>query len=72
MSAGQGYELMARKNNIIPSVTEVLRIFENKTGQAFKVSLLTGAIAGGADSILIYISASSYPTPYSLEETPTL
>jgi len=50
MSAGQGYELMARKSNIIPSVTEVLKIFENKTGQAFKVSLLTGAIAGGADS----------------------
>lgn len=33
---------------------------------------LSTDIAGGADSILIYISTSSSPTPYSLEETPTL
>jgi len=49
MSVGQGNELMARRNNSIPSVEEILKIFENKTGEAFKVSLLTGAVAGGAD-----------------------
>ena len=49
MSEGQGAELMARRNNDILSVNEVLNIFRSKTAEAFKVSLLTGALAGGAD-----------------------
>jgi len=49
MSAGQGNELLAIRNKSIPSVKEILKIFEDKTGEAFKVSLLAGAVAGGAD-----------------------
>lgn len=49
MAAGQGAELMARKNNEILPLEEILQIFNNKTAEAFKVSLLTGAVAGGAD-----------------------
>jgi len=49
MSEGQGAELIARRNNDLLSVDEVLKIFRSKTAEAFKVSLITGAIAGGAD-----------------------
>lgn len=50
MSEGQGAELMARRNNEIITMSETLRIFRNKTAEAFKVSLLTGALAGEADA----------------------
>jgi len=50
MAVGQGNELIARRNKSIPAVKELLKIYENKTGEAFKVSLLTGAVAGGADT----------------------
>jgi geranylgeranyl diphosphate synthase, type II len=49
MAVGQGNELMARRNNSIPDIGEMMKIFENKTGEAFRVSLLTGAVAGSAD-----------------------
>jgi geranylgeranyl pyrophosphate synthase len=49
LSVGQGIELMALKNGEILSVNETLNVFEYKTATAFKVSLLLGATAGGAD-----------------------
>jgi geranylgeranyl pyrophosphate synthase len=49
LSVGQGTELMARLNGEILTVKDILAIFENKTAAAFKVSLLVGAIAAGAD-----------------------
>jgi geranylgeranyl diphosphate synthase, type II len=49
LSVGQGTELMARMNGEILSVKDILAIFANKTSAAFKVSLLVGAIAAGAD-----------------------
>jgi geranylgeranyl pyrophosphate synthase len=49
MSVGQGTELMARNSDEILSLKDVLEIFENKTAAAFRVSLLVGAIAGGAN-----------------------
>ena len=50
MSVGQGTELMARNSGEILSLNDVLKVFENKTAAAFKVSLLVGAIAGGAEN----------------------
>jgi geranylgeranyl diphosphate synthase, type II len=50
LSIGQGNELMARVNNTFLSLDEILDIFENKTAAAFRVSLLLGAVAGGADT----------------------
>lgn len=50
LSIGQGIELMALRNREILSLSDTLYVFENKTAAAFKVSLLLGAIAGGADS----------------------
>lgn len=55
LSVGQGAELSAIANGEIPSLKETLRIFENKTAAAFKVSLLMGASAGGADKESIAI-----------------
>lgn len=49
LSVGQGIELMALKNREILSLEETLKVFEYKTSTAFKVSLLLGAAAGGAD-----------------------
>jgi geranylgeranyl pyrophosphate synthase len=40
---------MSLKNHEILSLEETLKVFEYKTSTAFKVSLLLGAIAGGAD-----------------------
>lgn len=48
-SIGQGMELMAMRNREILSVDETLTVFDYKSATAFKVSLLLGAIAGGAD-----------------------
>lgn len=50
LSVGQGIELMALKNNEILPLTETIKVFEYKTATAFKVSLLLGATAAGADS----------------------
>lgn len=49
LSVGQGIELMALKNGEILSLNETLKVFEYKTATAFKVALLLGATAGGAD-----------------------
>ncbi len=49
LSVGQGTELMARVHGDILNVNDILAIFANKTSAAFKVSLLVGAIAAGAD-----------------------
>jgi geranylgeranyl diphosphate synthase, type II len=49
LSVGQGSELMARFENEIMSVEDILTVFRNKTSAAFKVSLQLGAIAAGAD-----------------------
>lgn len=49
LSVGQGTELYATANGNILSVNDILKVFENKTAAAFKVSLLLGATAGGAD-----------------------
>ncbi|MHC1703267.1 MAG: polyprenyl synthetase family protein [Tenuifilaceae bacterium] len=49
LSVGQGAELSATAGGEIPSIKDTLKIFENKTAAAFKVSLLLGASAGGAD-----------------------
>jgi geranylgeranyl pyrophosphate synthase len=49
LSIGQGIELLARtKGNILP-LNSVLTVFEQKTAAAFRVSLLLGAVAAGAD-----------------------
>jgi geranylgeranyl pyrophosphate synthase len=47
---GQGTELMALKNHQCLSLKEILQVFENKTAAAFKVALLLGARAAGADN----------------------
>ncbi len=48
MARGQNTELLARRNKSILPVSEILEIFRYKTAEAFKVSLLTGALAGRA------------------------
>lgn len=55
LSVGQGAELSATSKGEIPSVTDTLKIFENKTAAAFKVSLLLGASAGEADKEVLKI-----------------
>ncbi len=49
MSAGQGNELLARRNNEMIGTDDLLTIFENKSAEAFRVALLLGAVAAGAD-----------------------
>jgi geranylgeranyl diphosphate synthase type II len=49
LSIGQGIELMSLKNKKILTVAETLQVFDYKTATAFKVSLLLGAIAAGAE-----------------------
>jgi geranylgeranyl pyrophosphate synthase len=49
LSIGQGIELMSLKNKKILSIEETLQVFDYKTATAFKVSLLLGAIAAGAE-----------------------
>jgi geranylgeranyl pyrophosphate synthase len=50
LSVGQGIELMALKNHQNLSLKDILQVFEYKTAAAFKVSLLLGATAAGADN----------------------
>jgi geranylgeranyl pyrophosphate synthase len=48
LSEGQGADILLLQNIAKKSVDEGLKIFEQKTGEAVKVALLTGAIAGNA------------------------
>lgn len=48
LSEGQGADIRLHENIAQKSVDEVLKIFEQKTGEAVKVALLMGAIAGNA------------------------
>ncbi len=48
LSVGQGADIFLQQNIAQKSVDEVLEIFGQKTGEAVKVALLTGAIAGNA------------------------
>lgn len=49
LTMGQGAELISVKCGQLLSLDEMLKVFENKTAAAFKVSLLLGATIGGAD-----------------------
>lgn len=53
LSLGQGTELMARFSGDILPVDDIVTIYKNKTAAAFKVSLLLGAVAGGAGKKII-------------------
>lgn len=53
MALGQGSELLATTGKRILSMDEILEIFKNKTASAFRVSLLLGAIIGGADALTL-------------------
>jgi geranylgeranyl pyrophosphate synthase len=48
LSTGQGADILLAQNIKQKSLEEVIRIFEQKTGEAVKVALLLGAIAGNA------------------------
>ena len=48
LSEGQGADIRLQENIAQKTVDEVLKIFEQKTGEAVKVALLMGAIAGNA------------------------
>jgi len=50
LTLGQGAELIAGRENIIPPPEQTLEIYKNKTSAAFKAALLAGAVAGKADS----------------------
>ena len=55
LTIGQGAELISIRSKEIPPLKEMLEIFENKTAAAFKVSLLLGAVVGGASSETIEV-----------------
>ena len=55
LTIGQGAELISIQSKEIPPLKEMLEIFENKTAAAFKVSLLLGAVVGGAFSETIEV-----------------
>jgi len=55
LTIGQGAELISIQSKEIPPLKEMLEIFENKTAAAFKVSLLLGAVVGGASSETIEV-----------------
>lgn len=48
LSEGQGADILLAQNMEQKSVEDILKIFEQKTGEAVKVALLMGAIAGSA------------------------
>jgi len=48
LSVGQGADILLTQQMTHKSVDEVLKIFEQKTGEAVKVALMMGAIAGNA------------------------
>lgn len=49
MSIGQGAELIARRNNEMINIDDLLFIFENKSAEAFRVAVMMGAVAAGTD-----------------------
>jgi len=60
LSEGQGADILMQKNRTKMSVEDVLEIFELKTGEAVKVALLMGAIAGNAaESELVHLARFS-------------
>ena len=60
LSEGQGADLLMQKNRTKMTVEGVLDIFEQKTGEAVKVALLMGAIAGNAaESELVHLARFS-------------
>lgn len=48
LTLGQGADLLADRDRLLPDTTELLNIYALKTGAAVEVALLLGAIAGGA------------------------
>jgi len=50
LAIGQGTELLSTSLGKILNLEEILKVFEQKTATAFKVSLILGALAGGADN----------------------
>lgn len=75
LAIGQGTELMARFSDDILSIKDILTVFENKTAAAFKVSLLLGAVTGGADKKMIslldqfsYLMGVAYQLQDDLED----
>ncbi len=48
LSKGQGEDIFLQQNIAQKSVGDILKIFEMKTGEAVKVALITGGIAGNA------------------------
>ncbi len=60
LSEGQGADILMQKNRTKMSVEGVMKIFEQKTGEAVKVALLMGAIAGNAaESELVHLARFS-------------
>ncbi|MEZ5103314.1 MAG: polyprenyl synthetase family protein [Draconibacterium sp.] len=55
LSEGQGADILLTENISQKSVEDVLTIFEKKTGEAVKVALLAGAIAGNAPEVELNI-----------------
>lgn len=49
LAMGQGADLIARRDNRLPSADDLLKTYSQKTGAAIEVALLLGSIAGGAD-----------------------
>ncbi|MDD4426538.1 MAG: polyprenyl synthetase family protein, partial [Mariniphaga sp.] len=61
LSEGQGDDISLPKQIRHKSVEDVIQIFSNKTSEAIKVSLLTGAVAGNApDKILNILESFSH------------
>jgi geranylgeranyl pyrophosphate synthase len=57
LSEGQGADILLQQNIAQKSVGDILKIFEQKTGEAVKVALLTGAIAGNAPKTELQVLA---------------
>ena len=55
LTIGQGAELISIRSKEILSLKDMLELFENKTSAAFKVSLLLGAVVGGASGEMLEI-----------------
>lgn len=71
LSEGQGADLLLAKNMAQKSVGDVLQIFEQKTGEAVKVALLMGAIAGNApenDVLVLERFSESFGIAYQIRD----
>jgi len=53
MSLGQGAELISISKSEILTIEKIIKVFEQKTASAFRVSLILGAIAADADHLTI-------------------